>query len=91
MISGQAAIAVVVSVVQVVTSASSVWGSTPEAIAAFISNDGIEDGTAEQDSARFFFWNIRVVYDKHIHGLRLDGGVANLQGHCRYFGTKCQA
>lgn len=55
MISGQAAIAVVVSVVQVVTSASSVWGSTPEAIAAFISNDGIEDGTAEQDSARFFF------------------------------------
>lgn len=55
MISGQAAIAVVVSVVQVVTSASSVWGSTPEAIAAFISNDGVEDGTAEQDSARTFF------------------------------------
>ncbi|KAG1780313.1 nucleoside transporter-domain-containing protein [Suillus placidus] len=55
MISGQAAIAVVVSVVQVVTSALSVWGSTPEAIAAFISNDGIGDGTAEQDSARLFF------------------------------------
>lgn len=55
MISGQAAIAVVVSVVQVVTSALSVWGSTPEAIAAFISNDGIGDGMAEQDSARLFF------------------------------------
>lgn len=55
MISGQAAIAVVVSVVQVVTSALSVWDSTPEAIAAFISNDGVGDGTAEQDSARAFF------------------------------------
>ncbi|KAG2148126.1 nucleoside transporter-domain-containing protein [Suillus clintonianus] len=55
MISGQAAIAVVVSVVQVVTSALSVWGSTPEAIAAFISNDGVGDGKAEQDSARTFF------------------------------------
>lgn len=55
MISGQAAIAVVVSVVQVITSALSVWDSTPEAIAAFISNDGVGDGTAEQDSARAFF------------------------------------
>ncbi|KAG2051349.1 hypothetical protein BDR06DRAFT_595941 [Suillus hirtellus] len=55
MISGQAAIAVVVSVVQVVTSTLSVWGSTPETIAAFISNDGIGDGMAEQDSARIFF------------------------------------
>lgn len=55
MISGQAAIAVVVSVVQVITSALSVWDSTPEAIAAFISNDGVRDGTAEQDSARAFF------------------------------------
>lgn len=55
MISGQAAIAVVVSVVQVVTSTLSVWGSTPETIAAFISHDGIGDGMAEQDSARIFF------------------------------------
>jgi equilibrative nucleoside transporter 1/2/3 len=55
MISGQAAIAVVVSVVQVITSTLSVWDSTPEAIAAFISNDGVGDGTAEQDSARTFF------------------------------------
>ncbi|KAG1756023.1 nucleoside transporter-domain-containing protein [Suillus lakei] len=55
MISGQAAIAVVVSVVQVVTSALSVWGSTPEAIAAFIMNDGVGDGKAEEDSARTFF------------------------------------
>lgn len=55
MISGQAAIAVVVSVVQVVTSALSVWGSTPETIATFISNDGVGDGTVEQDSARIFF------------------------------------
>lgn len=55
MISGQAAIAVVVSVVQVVSSALSVWGSTPDAIVAFISNDGVGDGIAEQDSARTFF------------------------------------
>ncbi|KAG2158972.1 nucleoside transporter-domain-containing protein [Suillus bovinus] len=55
MISGQAAIAVVVSVVQVITSTLSVWGSTPETIAAFISNNGTKDGTAEQDSARMFF------------------------------------
>jgi equilibrative nucleoside transporter 1/2/3 len=55
MISGQAAIAVVVSVVQVITLTLSVWDSTPEAIAAFISNDGIGDGTTEQDSARTFF------------------------------------
>ncbi|KAG1753737.1 nucleoside transporter-domain-containing protein [Suillus paluster] len=54
-ISGQAAIGVVVSVVQVATSALSVWGSTSEAIATFISNDGVGDGKAEEDSARAFF------------------------------------
>ncbi|KAG0702331.1 nucleoside transporter-domain-containing protein [Suillus ampliporus] len=55
MISGQGAIGVAVSVVQVTTSALSVWGSTPESIAAFISNDGAGEGKAEEDSARAFF------------------------------------
>ena len=55
MFSGQAAVAVVVSVVQVVTSALSVWKSTPDAIAASLSNDSAGDGKAEQDSARAFF------------------------------------
>jgi equilibrative nucleoside transporter 1/2/3 len=55
MLSGQAAVAVVVSVVQLATSALSVWGSTPEAIAAFVSNGIAGDGNAEQDSARIFF------------------------------------
>jgi equilibrative nucleoside transporter 1/2/3 len=55
MLSGQAAVAVVVSVVQLATSALSVWGSTPETIAAFVSNGSAGDGNAEQDSARIFF------------------------------------
>ncbi|KAG1753736.1 nucleoside transporter-domain-containing protein [Suillus paluster] len=54
-ISAHAAVGVVVSVVQVITSALSVWGSTPEAIAAFISNDSAGDGKVEEGSARAFF------------------------------------
>lgn len=54
-LSGQAAVAVVVSMVQLATSALSVWGSTPEAIAAFVSGDSARDEKAEQDSARTFF------------------------------------
>ncbi|OJA16428.1 hypothetical protein AZE42_08404 [Rhizopogon vesiculosus] len=55
MLSGQAAIAVVVSTVQLATSVLSVWGSTPEEIAAFVSNDSAGDESAERDSARGFF------------------------------------
>ena len=45
----------VVSVVQLITSVLSVWGSTPETIAAFISQGSTGDDDAEQDSARVFF------------------------------------
>lgn len=52
MMSGQAAIAVVVSSVQVISSAVSVWGTTPLALAI---SDTDSDGKAEEKSARIFF------------------------------------
>ncbi|KAF9222057.1 hypothetical protein BS17DRAFT_232536 [Gyrodon lividus] len=53
--SGQAAIAVAVSAVQVASSAVSVWGSTPSSIAAFVASGGAGDGLAEEMAARIFF------------------------------------
>ncbi|KAG6833854.1 hypothetical protein H0H87_011788 [Tephrocybe sp. NHM501043] len=50
MMSGQAAVAVVVSSVQVLSSALFLWKATPEKIAA-----NAIDGEAEKDSARVFF------------------------------------
>ncbi|KAG2066798.1 hypothetical protein BDR04DRAFT_1029168 [Suillus decipiens] len=52
MMSGQAAIAVAVSSVQVISSAISVWGTTPLAVAI---SDTDPDGKAEEKSARIFF------------------------------------
>ncbi|KAF9247133.1 nucleoside transporter-domain-containing protein [Melanogaster broomeanus] len=54
-ISGQAAVAVAVSAVQVASSAISVWGSTPSSIAAFVASGGAEDDQAEGIAARIFF------------------------------------
>ncbi|KIJ70470.1 hypothetical protein HYDPIDRAFT_78688 [Hydnomerulius pinastri MD-312] len=54
-LSGQAAVAVAVSAVQVASSAVSVWGSTPNTIAAFIAGGGATDGKAEEVAARIFF------------------------------------
>ena len=50
MMFGQAAVAVAVSAVQVITSAGSVWGLPEESIAAWVS-----DGKAEERSALIFF------------------------------------
>ncbi|KAG6818846.1 hypothetical protein H0H93_001083, partial [Arthromyces matolae] len=50
MMSGQAAAAVAISSVQVLSSALFIWNSTPEQILA-----NAIDGTAEKDSARVFF------------------------------------
>ena len=55
MVSGQAAVGVVVSTVQLVSAAISVWGTSPEAIATFIADGGIGEGVAEQRAARMFF------------------------------------
>jgi len=55
MVSGQAAVGVVVSTVQLVSAAISVWGASPEAIAAFIAGGGIGEGVAEEQAARIFF------------------------------------
>lgn len=52
MMSGQAAVAVAVSSVQVISSAISVWGTTPLAPAV---SDTDPDGKAEEKSARIFF------------------------------------
>lgn len=52
MMSGQAAIAVAVSSVQVISSAISVWRTTPLAVAI---GDTDPDGRAEEKSARIFF------------------------------------
>jgi equilibrative nucleoside transporter 1/2/3 len=52
MMSGQAAVAVAVSGVQVISSAISVWGSTPLGLAI---SDTDPDGKAEEKSARIFF------------------------------------
>lgn len=52
MMSGQAAVAVAVSSVQVISSVISVWGSTP---AAPLISDTYRDGKAEEESARIFF------------------------------------
>ncbi|KAF8843172.1 hypothetical protein BDN67DRAFT_897852 [Paxillus ammoniavirescens] len=53
--SGQAAVAVAVSAVQVASSAVSVWGSTPSTIATFVASGGAGDGQAEEMAARIFF------------------------------------
>ena len=55
MVSGQAAVGVVVSTVQLVSAVISVWGASPEAIAAFIADDGIGEGVAEEQAAQIFF------------------------------------
>lgn len=52
MMSGQAAVAVAVSSVQVISSAISIWGTTPVALAI---GDTDPDGQAEEKSARIFF------------------------------------
>ncbi|KAI6034106.1 nucleoside transporter-domain-containing protein [Pisolithus microcarpus] len=54
-VSGQAAIAVIVSTVELISSSLSVWGASPEAIATFIAEDGIGDGKTEESAARVFF------------------------------------
>ncbi|KAL4081983.1 nucleoside transporter-domain-containing protein [Scleroderma yunnanense] len=55
MVSGQAAVGVVVSVVQLISSAISVWDATPEDIATFIAYDGAAEGVAEEQAAQIFF------------------------------------
>ncbi|KAG1753735.1 nucleoside transporter-domain-containing protein [Suillus paluster] len=52
MMAGQAAVAVAVSGVQVISSAISVWGTTP---LAPVTSDIDSDGKAEEKSARIFF------------------------------------
>ncbi|KAI6047060.1 nucleoside transporter-domain-containing protein [Pisolithus marmoratus] len=54
-VSGQAAIAVIVSTVELISSTLSVWGASPEAIATFIAEDGVGDGKTEESAARIFF------------------------------------
>lgn len=54
-VAGQAAVAVAVSIVQLVSSAVSVWDASRQDIATFISEGGIGDGKAEELSARSFF------------------------------------
>jgi len=50
MVSGQAAVGVVVSTVQLVSAAISVWGASPKTAAG-----GIGEGVAEEQAARIFF------------------------------------
>ncbi|KAI6105461.1 nucleoside transporter-domain-containing protein [Pisolithus sp. B1] len=54
-VSGQAAIAVIVSTVELISSSLSVWGASPEVIATFIAEDGVGDGKTEESAARIFF------------------------------------
>ncbi|KIN95721.1 hypothetical protein M404DRAFT_165111 [Pisolithus tinctorius Marx 270] len=60
-VSGQAAIAVIVSTVELISSTLSVWGASPETIATFIAEDGIGDGKTEESAARIFF-GVSVLY-----------------------------
>ncbi|KAH7931270.1 hypothetical protein BV22DRAFT_1101219 [Leucogyrophana mollusca] len=55
LMAGQAAVAVAVSGVQVLSSAASVWGTTPGSIATLIADGNTGNGAAEESSARIFF------------------------------------
>ncbi|KAG6330474.1 hypothetical protein ID866_8615 [Astraeus odoratus] len=54
-LSGQAAVGVVVSIVELIGTAISVWGTSPEVIAAFVADGTVGDGQAEELAARIFF------------------------------------